>query len=377
MLAAHPPDGPRGLRRPRVRPGGHRQRFRAPALGGRRGHGERIALRPVLLCGARPSPPAAGHGERSASATAGALLKYSFDEVGQDRSVTIVDIDAVGPLLRRGRRPPPPPRTAPHRGHAGRAAERRRGFGARQRRRRRFARPIQGRLHRRAPHGSASGARPASDASARSTRTCCCIERVLASLQPGELQPSRDRRQLDHDQLFAAFFNEMTGPAADGRRAGRVRRGGRSRRRPRPGGAGMKPLRLSMRAFGPYAGEQSARFHRARLGHVLSHPRPDRCREDVHPRRHLLRALRRGIGRRARPEAPAQRPRGARHAHRGRLRFQPRRREPTGCREARSRSVRKRAAPVPPRSSRRRRCGGAPAPRRRKKARSWRLRPAG
>ena len=27
---------------------------------------------------------------------AGALLKYSFDEVGQDRSVTIVDIDASG-----------------------------------------------------------------------------------------------------------------------------------------------------------------------------------------------------------------------------------------------------------------------------------------
>ena len=38
-----------------------------------------------------------------------------------------------------------------------------------------------------------------------------CIERALASLQPGELQPSRDRRQLDHDQLFAGFFGEMTG----------------------------------------------------------------------------------------------------------------------------------------------------------------------
>jgi exonuclease SbcD len=32
---------------------------------------------------------------------AGALLKYSFDEVGQDRSVNIVDIDRAG----RGRRP--------------------------------------------------------------------------------------------------------------------------------------------------------------------------------------------------------------------------------------------------------------------------------
>ena len=44
-----------------------------------------------------------------------------------------------------------------------------------------------------------------------------CIERAPALGQAGELQPSRDRRGLDHGELFAGFFKEMTGqpPTAD------------------------------------------------------------------------------------------------------------------------------------------------------------------
>ena len=148
---------------------------------------------------------------------AGALLKYSFDEVGQDSLRHHCRHRRLGPLLRRGRRPPPPPRPSPHRGHAGRVAERRRGVGARQ--------PgaggdstvpskndyIVARL---------TDPRPVLDPIGRLRRiypNVLCIERALASLQPGELQPSRDRRQLEHDQLFAGFFSEMTGqpPTAD------------------------------------------------------------------------------------------------------------------------------------------------------------------
>jgi len=141
---------------------------------------------------------------------AGALLKYSFDEVGQDRSVTIVDIDASG----------------------------RCSVEAVVLRPRRDLRRIEGTLEEllngvgsSAPGSDAVGGspvpsrddyivarltdpRPVLDPIGRLRRiypNVLCIERALASLQPGELQPSRDRRQLDHDQLFAGFFNEMTG----------------------------------------------------------------------------------------------------------------------------------------------------------------------
>jgi exonuclease SbcD len=141
---------------------------------------------------------------------AGALLKYSFDEVGQDRSVTIVDIDASG----------------------------RCAVEAVVLRPRRDLRRIEGTLEELLNGGGASvpgsGAggdsplpskddyivarltdpRPVLDPIGRLRRVypnVLCIERALSSLQPGELQPSRDRRQLDHDQLFAGFFGEMTG----------------------------------------------------------------------------------------------------------------------------------------------------------------------
>ena len=141
---------------------------------------------------------------------AGALLKYSFDEVGQDRSVTIVDIDASGRC----------------------SAE------AVVLRPRRDLRRIEGTLEEllngggvSVPGSGAGGGspvpsrddyivarltdpRPVLDPIGRLRRiypNVLCIERALASLQPGGLQPSRDRRQLEHDQLFAGFFDEMTG----------------------------------------------------------------------------------------------------------------------------------------------------------------------
>jgi len=171
----------------------------------------RTASEPVLEAGAgrstqvlEPSPL------EGCVRYAGALLKYSFDEVGQDRSVTIVDLDASG----------------------------RCSVEAIVLRPRRDLRRIEGTLEEllngagsRAPGSPASGRdpapsrddyivarltdpRPVLDPIGRLRRVypnVLCIERVLASLQSGELQPSRDRRQLDHDQLFAGFFGEMTG----------------------------------------------------------------------------------------------------------------------------------------------------------------------
>jgi exonuclease SbcD len=142
---------------------------------------------------------------------AGALLKYSFDEVGQNRSVNIVDIDASGrcsvePVALRPRRD--------LRRIEGTLDELLRGGG----------RELP------APHPSPSPddyivARltdplPVLDPIGRLRKlypNVLCIERAPALGQPGELQPSRDRRGLDHGELFAGFFKEMTGqpPTAD------------------------------------------------------------------------------------------------------------------------------------------------------------------
>jgi exonuclease SbcD len=142
---------------------------------------------------------------------AGALLKYSFDEVGQDRSVSIVDIDASGrcsvesvvlrphrelrriegtldELLRGGGRelPAPHPSPSPEDYIVGRLTD-----------------PLPvldpiGRLRKLYPN-------------------VLCIERAPAPDRPGEIQPSGDWRQRNHDELFTTFFEGMTGkpPTAD------------------------------------------------------------------------------------------------------------------------------------------------------------------
>jgi DNA repair protein SbcD/Mre11 len=131
----------------------------------------------------------------SAIRYAGALLEYSFDEVGQRRSVTIVDIDGAGaPRLEEV---PLVPRRALRR-IEGTLEELLHGGGpscddyvvARLLDRHPVLDPI-GRLR---------GVYP----------NILCIERPAVVAGPAG-RAGGDRRQLGHGQLFAAFFQEMTG----------------------------------------------------------------------------------------------------------------------------------------------------------------------
>ena len=141
---------------------------------------------------------------------AGALLKYSFDEVGQDRSVSIVDIDASGrcsveAVVLRPRR------------------DLRRIEGTLEELLAGGAPPLPGGLASGAPVAPANDdyivarltdPHPVLDPIGRLRKlypNVLCIERAPALGPPGELQPSRDRRGLDHGELFAGFFKEMTG----------------------------------------------------------------------------------------------------------------------------------------------------------------------
>lgn len=138
---------------------------------------------------------------------AGALLKYSFDEVGQSRSVSVVEIDAAG----------------------GCTAE------AIALRPRHELRRIEGTLEELSA-GRVSGAasdfsvtdyivarltdpHPVLDPIGRLRKiypNILCIERAPVLQPAGELRAGGDRRQLDHDQLFAGFFKEMTGQPPTG-----------------------------------------------------------------------------------------------------------------------------------------------------------------
>jgi exonuclease SbcD len=209
MLAAHPPDGRAVFVGHAFVQGGTGSDSERPLSVG--GAGTVSASHFAPFCYA-----ALGHLHRPQAMAegrvryAGALLKYSFDEIGQDRSVTIVDIDASGrcsveAVVLHPRRE--------LRRIAGTLEELMNGGGAL------------------APVSPASGGDPTPSRDdyivARLADPCpvlapigrlrriypnvLCIERALSSLQPGGLHPSRDRRQLDHDQLFAGFFSEMTG----------------------------------------------------------------------------------------------------------------------------------------------------------------------
>jgi len=132
-----------------------------------------------------------------ASRYAGAILKYSFDEVGQHRSVTVVDMDGHGAV-----------RTeeivlTPRR-------EMRRIEGTLEDLLTTAAAPfddyIVARLLDRVPVldpiGRLRGVYP----------NVLCIERPDLAAGP-EGQRRGDRRQIDHGRLFADFFKEMTGDA--------------------------------------------------------------------------------------------------------------------------------------------------------------------
>jgi exonuclease SbcD len=133
---------------------------------------------------------------------AGSLLKYSVDEIGQDRSVTIVDIDAAGRVTTE---------VVPLRP-------------------RRELRRIEGTLDE-LLRGEGSGAgddrddyivarltdpHPVLDPAARLRRiypNLLTIER-LDSASTGEVAASGDKRGLDHDKLFELFFKDMMGEEA-------------------------------------------------------------------------------------------------------------------------------------------------------------------
>lgn len=129
---------------------------------------------------------------------AGAPLKYSFDEVGQHRSVSIVEMDVQGACtIERVTLTP-----------------------------RRELRRIEGTLDALLAPASLDASRrddyivarltdphPVLDPIGRLRKiypNVLCIERLPAN-PVGELQTAGDRRQLDHRQLFAGFFKEMTG----------------------------------------------------------------------------------------------------------------------------------------------------------------------
>ena len=61
----------------------------------------------------------------------------------------------------------------------------------------------------------------------------------------------------------------------------------------------MRLHSLTVTAFGPFADTEHGRLRRAVRGRSLPPPRADRCRQDQHPRRRLLRALRPGARRAA------------------------------------------------------------------------------
>jgi DNA repair protein SbcD/Mre11 len=131
---------------------------------------------------------------------AGAILKYSFDEVGQERSVTIVDLDAKGAVTTEAATLAP----------------------------RRDLRRIEGTIEEllRAPVppfddyivAKLLDRHPVLDPIGRLRAVypnVLCIERP--GLVPGEDgQRQGDRRQLGHAQLFAAFFQEVMGSAPTG-----------------------------------------------------------------------------------------------------------------------------------------------------------------
>ena len=209
MLAAHPPDGRAVFVGHAFVQGGTGSDSERPLSVG--GAGTVSASHFAPFCYAalghlhRPQAMAGGRVRY-----AGALLKYSFDEVGQDRSVTIVDIDASG----------------------------RCSVEAIVLRPRRELRRIEGTLEELLSGGAVpvpgSGAggdspvpsrddyivarltdpRPVLDPIGRLRRiypNVLGIERAPALGRPGEVQPSRDWRQRNHDELFTTFVEGMTG----------------------------------------------------------------------------------------------------------------------------------------------------------------------
>ena len=246
---------------------------------------------------------------------AGSLLKYSFAEHAHDKSVSVVDIGPPGSARgeagragragrRRDRRSHPAPRRAPPRGHARRTAR----SGARRPAQRRLRSRLTSRLgrsldpigqparrlpqhprHRAAAvravgRGDRAGRAPAAWATSNSSRLSSSTPRAATSAAAQLRSPT-----------------SSTGSSA----------GGGSLRLEAPSASRCRrsaPTRANRRSTSPTC-----------AGRLLPHHRPHRRRQDHHPRRDVLRPLRRDQRRtreRGRPfrRFHAQRPRRSRHA---------------------------------------------------------------
>ncbi len=322
-------------RAPARHAGRRTQRLHRPRLRGRRRTSD--SERPLTVGGAGTVPAtvfegfdyvALGHLHRPQRAGAeavryaGSLLTYSFDEVTQRKSVSIVEIGAPAAAwqpVRAARRPALPPVRPPSGGRGGgrSGASRRPPAHAPpvspskqvELRPRRRVRVIEGTLR------ELLDARPADEARddyicARLTDKGALLNAMapapagLSQLPASRVPRRRARRPAGppprrpghtiESEHFAAFFEYVTderlsadrsarrldGPC---RRAASNARGASLVRPARPRHAGLRPLR---RPPGP-------RLRRARPPRLLPHPRAHRRRQDDHPRRHGLRPLRR------------------------------------------------------------------------------------
>ena len=98
-----------------------------------------------------------------------------------------------------------------------------------------------------------------------------------------------------------------------------------ARGRPARGGVGMRPHRIRLRAFGPFAGEVEVDLDALGRRRAVPAARRDRLGQDDAARRHRLRAVRPGARRPGQDRAAAVRPRRPGRPHRGRARGHARR----------------------------------------------------
>jgi exonuclease SbcD len=201
LLTAHPPNGRAVFVGHAFVQGGTGSDSERPLSVGGAGtvNGARLAPFCYAALGHLHRPQTVG---RESTRYAGSLLKYSVDEIGQDRSVTIVDVDAAGRVTTEGVLLRP----------------------------RRELRRIEGTLDEllRGEGAGTGGSRddyivarltdphPVLDPAARLRRiypNLLTIERLESTIA-GEIAASGDKRGLDHDTLFELFFKDMMGEEA-------------------------------------------------------------------------------------------------------------------------------------------------------------------
>ena len=107
------------------------------------------------------------------------------------------------------------------------------------------------------------------------------LRRVALDAQTSEFKP--DARPMDEAEIFRAFFEQATGEAANGEQLKVFREVLQSVRDAPAGGRSMKPLRLIMEGFGPYARSQEIDFTRLQDRPLFLIHGPHRLGQDHHP----------------------------------------------------------------------------------------------